>query len=164
MFQKIFTINGNYCKNCNSTAYEKKITFLSDGKLNSNELGINTYLSITPDKIKVYCDQKTCRVLDSLGDFVNEISIQKNMSFNHGKLKELSKEEKDYQENIKKRQDNMKERQEKECQTYYHILINFESFFAKHDSNTVIWARINFGDLKCSDWAERNNLPLPYLR
>lgn len=150
-------ISGNYCKNCNHITYEEKITFLSDDKLNSDELGINTYLSIIPNEINVSCDQRTCKVLDPVGNFVNDISIQKNMSFNHKKLEKIIKEEKNYQANIHKRQ-------EKECPKYYHVLLDFESFFARHDSDTVIWARINFWELKCSDWVKRKKLPLPYLR
>lgn len=66
------------------------------------EIGIKANITITPEDIFVSCNKKSCSILDMNNQFINKITIVKNISFNENKLDELLKKEKKEQEEFEK--------------------------------------------------------------
>lgn len=72
---------------------------------------IDFSFSVTPQKMKVSCNEKSCAILDENNQFVNKITINKFFSVNNKKVKELIAKEK---EEEKKRLEEEKRRKEKQ--------------------------------------------------
>ena len=121
---------------------------------NSDDLGLNVELHISPRSLSLKCDKKSCQVVDEKGKIVNNIFIKKIISVNQKKINQLLQQEAE-----KKRQDEIKwqrlqRQQKKECPGLIRLLDQAQKGYIYLDPTQRYQTAQRFQALQCDLWLQ----------
>lgn len=120
-------------------------------KLNQQNLGVNVKFDITPKKMSISCDKKSCAIINEKGDPINNIKIEKTISINNKRIKELLIQEKEKEEKELKEYQQKRKQQKKECPGLYSTLYMAQQGYYIDPALGLSVAK-KFEELHCGDW------------
>lgn len=134
--------------------------------LNQQNLGVDVRFNVTPDKMRISCSRKTCAVVDEQKIPVNKIRIEKIISVNNKRIKELLAEEAEAErrkieeaERIAKHKREIQKKQKDICPSLIYTMTE-TGYQYKYSSYVRLELAKEFQEYECGEWL--SSQPMEY--